>query len=538
MRQAAVYLPVLLALLVMVPRLVTPHFGLFDNGRVLVTADKIAHGIWYTGADSIEGRFRPIHWLWFTLSYLVDGPNPLWFYVANTLALLTIIGGLIFLVHAIGGNHLQASLTGLVFILSGPIMESFMSLKGEVIQLTLIVISLIALLFYARARNIVQKIAAILLTVFDLTLVYLTKETALVLVPISLVWYLLARFWPGYDTEPRGRAARAAYLIANLLAATLFFLFRKFAISAQISGGTYSGQYSIRLDQLGVSALRWAGWLVRDFVWVVPLVVLAMIVFISQRRLKGRYLLIDAFVWMGAWICVYLPWTFMAEYYILPFALGLAVFVSVCVVETVNTLQERGWMKWTSVALFSSSLMLLVGVLLNNLTNARVQLAVDQVDADMIAYLVQNTEPGSVVLVNIQDPNEYFVEMQTQLGEVYGRSDLKVEVFSPGMTLAEDVPNMYIVSPFVVNQPLLTVRMGIIQETQQMWTTSLQEFLQANPGWLIAFESANNFRLTDINYPRIFCPFVKTRAFCATPAPLVDTREFEYGWTVYKSIRP
>jgi hypothetical protein len=141
-------------------------------------------------------------------------------------------------------------------------------------------------------------------------------------------------------------------------------------------------------------------------------------------------------------------------------------------------------------------------------------------------------------LVNIQDPNEYFYEMQTQLGKVYGRPDLIVDVFNPDTTLAVDGLNIYIVSPHIVNQPLLTVRMGVIEDTQRMWTTDLQEFLQDHPGWRIEFESTNNFHLTDINYPRIFCPFVKTRAFCATPAPFIDLREFEYGWTVYRLIRP
>jgi hypothetical protein len=537
LRRVTVYLPMLLALLVMLPRLHSPYFGLFDNGRVLVTAERIAHGTWYNGTDSIEGRFRPIHWLWYTLSYLINGSNPFWFYAANTLALLIIIGGLIFLVRSAGGTRLNASLTGLIFLLSGPIMESFMTLKGEVIQLVLIVFSLMAALVYGQAKNFIQKITAFLLIVFVLTLTYLTKETALVLLPISLVWYLLARFWLGYEKEPHRRAARAAYLVANLLAAILFFIFRNIAISAQISGGTYSGQYTILLDQLGVSLIRWAGWLVRDFVWVVPIVVL-VIVLISQCKLKGRYLLIDAFVWMGAWICIYLPWTFMAEYYMLPFAFGLSVFVSVCVVEIVPTLQERGGMRWVSVVLLSSTLLLLTGVLLNNITNARVQLAIDKADAGMMTYLVRNTEPNSVVLVNIQDPNEYFIEIQTQLGDVYGRSDLLVDVFSPDMTLAKDKLNVYIVSPFVVNQPLMTVRMGVIEGTQQKWTTSLQEFLHNNPGWQLKFEAANDFGLTDINYPRIFCPFVKTRAFCATPAPLIDTRKFEYGWTIFKYIRP
>jgi hypothetical protein len=530
--------PVLIGLLVMLPRLLSPYFGLFDNGRVMVTAERIAHGTWYTGADSIEGRFRPIHWLWFTLSYLVDGPNPFWFFFANTMALLILIGGLIFLVRSAGGTRLQASLTGLVFLLSGPIMESFLSLKGEVIQLVLIVFSLMLAFWYSRAKRFIQKIFTILLIVLVLVLAYLTKETALVLLPISLVWYLLALFWRGYEEQPRRRATRAAYLLANLLAAILFFVMRKAAISDQISGGTYSGQYAIRLDQLGVSLIRWAGWLVRDFVWIVPIILLAIIVFVLQRRLKGRYLLVDAFVWMGAWICIYLPWTFMAEYYMLPFTLGLAVFISICVVETAQSLLERGWMQSVSVVVYSSSLILLVGVLLNNLTNARVQLAVDHADSTTITYLVRSTETNSKVLVNIQDPNEYFYEMQTQLGKVYGRPDLMVDVFSPDTNLAEDGLNIYIVSPHVVNQPLMTVRMGVIEDTQRMWTTDLEEFLQDHPGWQIEYESTNKFHLTDINYPRVFCPFVKTRAFCATPAPLIDTREFEYGWTIYKYIHP
>jgi hypothetical protein len=38
MRQAAVYLAVLLALFVMVPRLASPPFGLFDDGKTMIIA--------------------------------------------------------------------------------------------------------------------------------------------------------------------------------------------------------------------------------------------------------------------------------------------------------------------------------------------------------------------------------------------------------------------------------------------------------------------------------------------------------------------
>jgi hypothetical protein len=534
LRRLAVYFPVLLAVLLMLPRLLAPEFGLFDDGGILVTADKIAHGTWYTGADSVEGRFRPIHWLWFTLSYLVGGKNPFWFYLANTLAFALIVAGLIYLVHTLTGSRLQAWIAGLVFVLAGPVGESFLTLKGEVILLTLIVLSLLVVLLYPRARNVAQKAGVSALTALVLSLAYLTKETTLVLLPVSMVWYLLARFWPGYEKDPVRTATRGAYLLANLVAAPVFFLLRKTAISGQISGGTYSGQYSFQLGQIGDSALRWAGWLARDFLWVVPLGLLAILLLILRRTLPDNTLLIDAFVWMGAWVCIYLPWNFMAEYYMLPFALGLAVFVSACIVAIVPAWRKLGWRRWTCGAVAAVSLVLLVGTLLNSVTNARVQLAVDAANARMLAYLVHSTDPGSTIVVNIQDPNEYYYEMQTQLAQVDGRPDLKLLSLYPGMDLSGESGTVYIISPFLENQPQLTVRMGVIESTQNAWNAKLRGFLAGHPGSQVLFESSNSFWLSDVNYPRIFCSFIKTRAFCAASVPLLDIRPFTYGWTIYQ----
>ena len=45
------YSPVLIAILVMIPRLLSPQFGLFDDGNSIVTAKKIAHGEWSFPVD-------------------------------------------------------------------------------------------------------------------------------------------------------------------------------------------------------------------------------------------------------------------------------------------------------------------------------------------------------------------------------------------------------------------------------------------------------------------------------------------------------
>jgi hypothetical protein len=532
------YSPVLLAILFMLPRLLSPQFELFDAGRALVTAQKISSGTWYTGADSIEGRFRPVHWLWFTLSYLADGSNPLWFFLANTLALLIITGGTVFLVHAVSGSRLQAWLAGILLLSAGPVVEGFYTIKGEVVQLALMVLALLIILAYARAGGKWKKAALVAAAALVLLLAALAKETTIVLLPISLVWYLSARFWPARDRNAARTGITGAFLVANLLSVPAFFLLRSAAISDQLSEGTYTSRYTFQLGQLATSALRWAGWLVRDFSWVVPLLLLALLAIITSRRAAGARLLFDSAVWMAAWICVYLPWNFMAEYYMLPFALGLAVLASGLAVETARLLGGKSWQRWAAAAGVGLSAVLMLGSLLNNRTNAAVQLAVNSVDASAMSYLVNETGSRGTILVNIQDSNEYVYEMRVQLQEVYGRPDLEVDTFSSDMPRPEGGTNVYIAAPYVINQPLLTVRMGIIEESQNLWSADLEEYLRAHPGWGVVYEHAETLRLSDVNYPRLFCPFVETRAFCASPVPLLDARLFTYGWRIYRWEAP
>ncbi|MFH2104560.1 MAG: hypothetical protein ABIJ39_14525 [Chloroflexota bacterium] len=532
------YSPILIAIGLMLPRLITPQFGLFDDGRILVTAEKIASGTWYTGLDNLEGRFRPIHWLWFTLSYWAGGLNPFWFYVSNTFALVAIVGGLILLVQKCGGSKLQAWLTGFFFVISGSVVEGFFTLKGEVIQLAWMLFSILFVLPYANARTWQQRAIVLVSTSLALVLANLSKETAIVLLPVSLVWYLLARFWPGYKTDYKRRQVTKAYFWANLIAMFVFFSLRATALTAQVDEGTYSARYAFQFEQITISAIRWIGWIIRDFSWVVPLVVVFIILLILKQRMMKRNYLIEAIVWMGAWICVYLPWNFMTEYYMLPFSLGLAVFVSALVAEITKPFHEPGRKKAVPAVALALSAVLLAGSLFNNLTNARVQLAVDNSNAPMMAYLVQNTELNSKIFVNIQDPNEYVSEIRTQLGDVYNRPDLEVLPFDFDLVLSPEDKIYYIISPYVVNQPLLTVRMGIVEDTQNMWNDDLEEYLQLHPRQWIVLENEESFNLSNVNYPRLFCSFITTRSFCAANIPLVDTRLFQYGWRIYRLEAP
>jgi hypothetical protein len=184
------------------------------------------------------------------------------------------------------------------------------------------------------------------------------------------------------------------------------------------------------------------------------------------------------------------------------------------------------------------SVLLMVGTLFNNLTNTRVQLATDIANASMMNFLVQNTAPDSTIYINIQDTNEYYYEIQTQMGLEGGRPDLTINTFNPSVNLIGAPGTIYIISPFVENQPLLTVRMGVVEETQIHWNQSLKDFLHSFPGSQVVFETSETFRLSDINYPQVFCPLVKTRSFCAMSVPFLDQRAFNYGWQVIRVQQP
>jgi hypothetical protein len=529
--------PVMIAILIMLPRLLSPQFGLFDDGRTLVTAQTISSGTWYTGKDSIEGRFRPLHWLWFTALYLVNGANPFWFYLGNALALAFVTWGIIFLVRKAGGNRLQAWLAGMVFILAGPIPETFFTLKAEVHQSMFLILALLSMLPFAKSQTRWQKSGALALSALTLLFANFSKETSVVLMPISVAWYALARLLPGREKDPARRNMLGAFVIANVLALVAFFFCRAWIMSLQVNAGTYTQRYAIDVGQISQSLLRWGGWLVRDFIWVVPIMLAALLLIATRRKLCSS-LLMESFIWMTAWMGIYMPWNFMAEYYMLPFTMGLAVFTSALLVEVIPALQEKTWEKWFSLAVLGFSLLLFVGSLFNTLTNARVQLAIDDVNARMMTYLTQSASPNSTILVNFQDFTEYVSEMQTQLESVYNRPDLTVAMFNPAEPLPESAGDIYLVTAKVQNQPLLTVRMGVMEKSQELWNDTLNGFMQSNSNWHSTYETIRAIRLSDVNYPRLLCPFVKTRAFCATPAPTVDIRPFTYGWVIYELVNP
>jgi hypothetical protein len=532
------YSPVLIAILVMIPRLLSPQFGLLDDGRGLVTLDKfINHGVWDMSVDIMEGRYRPLYWLWFGLFYKLAGDNPFWFFFGNMCALVSAVAGLIFLVFKATLSRRAAFLSGLFLALASPVIESYYTLsKGETLQAAMLVLSLVVISFFNSELKPATKVFLVALSVITLLLAHTSKETSIVVLPIAFIWFLTARFLVRGSENSRGRVVRAAYLISAFISVIVYYVLRIYFVTWQMNTGTYTSRYGLGLSQLVASGIRWAGWLVRDYAHLSPLIAAGIIVWVLRRKISHGHILIDSLVWMGIWIAVFLPWYFMAEYYMMPFAIGAAVFGGILadnVFEFAHN-EKRGW-RWAAIVALGLSALLFFSSQVNDLSNGRIQLAVDSANADLLSFL-QNTEPNSTILLNIQTPNEYYYKLIDYLNHYWSRSDLTISTFDFQDTSSPGI--YYLIAPYVMNQPLLAVRQGIVEDTQSKWNESLIPYFQEHPGWQIVQQFERHFSLSGMDLPRLFCPLIKTRAFCASPAPLLDLRPFTYGWIIYRMEKP
>lgn len=530
--QAAVYLPVLFAILVMVPRLVSPHFGLFDDGKSLITAQEVSHGDWSFHFDASDSRFRPVYWLSFSIIYWLFGPQPFWFFLVNTFVLALTTYCLVQFLLNIGRNRFQAWVTGMLFVLASPIIENYFTLsKGEPWQVMFLMLSLLVVSGFARQQSRWAKVLTVALVGSFQLLAILSKETAIIIAPLAGVW-TLGKYWLIRKQSDRtALVPYIVYLCAGVVSVAAYLLLRFALVSSAFTTQGYASRYDFSSSQILAAAIRWAGWLIRDFLYVVPLLLAVIFIWSAVRKLPQRVLIFNVLIWIITWIVVYLPWYFMTEYYMLPVTLGVAVLAGALVTILIPALRESvSWKRLISLCALLVFLILFSPTLLNDFTSARIQIAQDSINTEMLAYLAENVPAGSTIFVNFRVSSEYIDQMNFQFQAYYHRPDLVVKMFNP--PLENSVGNYFLLVPYVTHRPLLTVRMGVDEPSQIIWNQELDAYLASHPGWQPVAEFGQQFRLALLDLPRVLCPVIKTRSFCATSSPLVDFRQFTYGWRV------
>jgi hypothetical protein len=473
--------------------------------------------------------------LYFTLLYRLAGPRPIWFFVGNAILFAVATAGLIHLMRAGGTNRRRPLLAGLFFVLSGPVVESYMTLsKPEPLQIALIMGSVL-LVFHRRQGRASIRIgvealgAAVLMLLADLT-----KETSLAIIPIGGVWLFGAWAQRRLLRHEADLARPAGFFLAALLAGGAFLILRSRFSTIGLPEDAYAGNYLLGADRLLTSALRWSGWLVRDFAYLAPLVLTAAIVPQARRAALGDRRVLACIVWMIGWVAIYLPWVFTVEYYLLPFALGAAVVAAALTDLSLNHFsQSGGLVRVATAALGATAASLFTISALGMVSSARQQLMVDRVNEWALRMIRDTLPPSSTLLVNHQFPGEYVEEIRLHLLYLWRRSDIRVDYvrLDEIASQAPEAGPRYVLLSVVQNQPLLTVRMGIVEPSVREWNRSLEGFL-AEAGTAV-WEAKDEIVLYNVNLVRLLCPLVSTRAFCEVDEPLIDRRGFSYGWVLY-----
>lgn len=534
----AAYLPVVLSVCILVPRLLSPQFGLLDDGYTLSVVQQVAAGdlgmLWERGA----ARSRPVYWLYFTMLYKIAGPSPFWFFVGNAVLFAATAAGLIYLVRSHGATARRSLITGLLFILAGPVVESYMTLsKPEPLQIALITGSIVSILSSRRRKGAGLRVGGVVAGAFLLLLADLTKETSLALIPISVVWLLGA--WRQRRVRPGSSdMSRAASLLLAAASAGIAFLLLRYRFSTiGLPEGAYAGNYLFEAERLVASAVRWSGWLIRDFAYLGPIVLAAAFLPQVRRTALSDPGVLASVVWMAGWVAVYLPWVFTVEYYLLPFALGAAVVGGFLTDHILLSLSSsRGLGRSAAAVGLGFAAFLLVFSVGNNASNARQQMMIDRANEEALR-LISTTLPGSsMLLVNLQSPGEYVEEIRLHLIHIWNRPDVRVDYVQmerlPAMRNA-DGP-LFLLEAVVLNQPLLTVRSGAVEVSVREWNRMLEEFV-AQSG-VLAGRIERELPLHNVNFVRVFCPLMPTRGFCEVDEPLLDGRVYSYGWELYRIV--
>jgi hypothetical protein len=524
--------PILVSVVVLAPRLLSPQFGLLDDGNTLVVARGVIAGDWRALFDFQIDRLRPVYWLFPTAVYAVFGANPLGFFLANALVFAGATGGLVALVRQEGGSCMQAWLTGMLFALATPAVEAFYTLsKAEGLQVLLFVVALVLAGASARCRSRGGRAALLAAAAGAAALAHLTKETSLVMLPVSAAWVLMARFG---KREPRNLETlrrRAVFLAANLVALPIGFLVWQRLAAARAAGPSYALAVSLAIPNLVSSATRWAGWLVRDFPYLMPLVLWFGVTQWRRRPRAEAPLLSEGLIWIAGWVAVYLPWVFTDEYYLLPCAVGCALFAGAVLDRALRSLNPTGQRGLAAVCLLLTTAGVLV-TLPNNVTAGRIQLAVDETNAAMLDFIGAEAPTDSVVLVNLQEHREYFDQIGLYLREVMDRGDLHVVAFRPESwpDAASSREQALVVSPIRSGSPYFTVRLGVGEVDARRWEASLEESLGSRAAWV--YHEERRLAWVCINLQAFVCPVFPGKAYCTEPRPVIEAGDFIAGWMV------
>lgn len=519
----------------MLPRLISPQFGFFDDARTLSQSQKFLSGDFSMSHDLQAGRFRPLHWLYFAFIYLFAGYHPFWYFLGNLFLLFILLIEIRALIKKMGGTEWQILLTSLVFLLSMPLIENFYTLsKGEPLQLTLLLAGVLTLPSPEKPKKSPIWVSTLLATLCFL-LANMVKETAVAMVPITFLWAMYLTLTKDSDIKNEQKWYWSLFA-ASVIATLLYFGLRAVFGVPFLTGGTYANRYLVDLGALLQKALRWTTQLAFYFHYMIPLILLLVVLIINKsHQIKERSFEIFKWgIWWILWIMILVPWEYAELYYLLPFAFGSAFLIGIASNPILDTIRRQiGRVRVLTIILSVMGILLFLLTLPNYRTDAKTQLTFDKINAEMLSNLVKVTPNDATIYLNVETSNEYSEKVEAFLRDHYQKSDLEYSNLNAElMDELLDHTGAFVAVPSIDNQPNLTVRAGVEEAYQKPWNEKFLENTEGHRQLIGTYQDA--FRLSNINLPALLCPLGIRAGFCADPDPIFDFRTLTYGWEIYR----
>ncbi len=528
------YSPILLGLLIMLPRLLSPNFGFFDDAVTLTRAQEIWAGPWNLVISADGGRFRPLYWLYYAFLYRLFGLHPLGFFIGNLILFLVLIFGVIRLALALGINRKTAWLVGLVFALAGPVTENIYTLsKPELLQAFWILLLLASCGTYLRIKTWHWKIPFILLMAGLAFVACITKETGILLIPASFISLAIYWLWGKLNRQMDRRILNRRIILwwASLIGGIAYFIVSSIFLNSSLMS-VRSDNFNFQPAWLYSQFRILLDWMIRDYLYLLPLCLGALVALFKKSNQAVVPLLVECGCWILIWAAVYIPWLYIPEYYLFPVALIAAILCGLLVSLNLTLLQARQVERIIAWASLGVSALLFAITLPNLVTNARLQMTLDRANAEMLKYVVDYAPQGSTVLINIQQSNEYVTEFTLWVNQISNRPDIKVDTFHDQDLATAEAGNqaIWIISPHLENQFYPSVRMGIYQNTSTAWNQDLATHLNGK-GEQIE-DIRYSFPIFIFDPMRFFCPLTPSLSYCQVPNAPLDHRELSYGWSI------
>jgi hypothetical protein len=189
-------------------------------------------------------------------------------------------------------------------------------------------------------------------------------------------------------------------------------------------------------------------------------------------------------------------------------------------------------------SLLAASVLLWPVAIANAALDARVQLALDRANADLVDFLGR-LPAHSRVIVNTGRLNEYLFELPLHLSQIKQRPDVVVEHVASPAARALSSNDVFVATPEMANRPWPTVRVPFDEPGVRHDHAMLGAML-AGRGELV-YQATQHTRLVEVGLHRLLCRVapkpILDGAYCPGDRLIIEARTFAYGWQVHRLAR-